>query len=268
MAAKDFYQVIAAKAGFAGEYEALTEAEIAAAAGAAYSPPEEGVFRVVASRVVQLLCDAPVFVKTFQTSAAEVRVPSGTVGSANDASDGRIFLIGNDSTATGTLTVADQAGTALQTLNPGDLIWVVHGDSDTWTASDPIAGTDGFGGTFRYTHHQGVPGGGTRYLRTGQSVPCSNAGDRLIADIRITGISVRTDISDGSRDYDVEIVTSPSGTPAVIATLALPSGSNSEGTSSLSVFVSAPTEIGARLVRTSGGGSSSFNSINVNVQVG
>lgn len=266
--AENFYTCIIAAAGFAGEYEALTEGEIAAAPGAAYSPPENtGNFRVVASRVVQLLAESPIFIQTFQTTAAEVRLPSGLTAS-NDAGDGRVYIIKNASSATGILTIANHLGTSLLAINPGDIIIAVHGDNNVWELTDPISGTDGFGGTFRYTRNNKVPGSGTRYLRTGQGVDCSSAGDRLIRDVKITGISIRTNVSDGSRDYDVEVVSNPSGTPSVLATLALPSGSNSEGDDTLAVDVSAPTEIGVRLVRTSGSGSSAFNRINVNVQVG
>jgi len=151
MSAKDFYQVIAAKAGFAGEYEALVEAEFAAATGAAYSPPEDGVFRVVASRTIQLFCDAPVYIETFQTSAAEVRVPSGTTGATNDAQDGRIFFFRNASSATGTLTIADQSGSLLATIDPGESTIILHGENDAWdklalSGSSGSTGTEAFSG--------------------------------------------------------------------------------------------------------------------------
>jgi len=113
-----------------------------------------------------------------------------------------------------------------------------------------------------------VPGGGTRYMRTGQGVPCSNAGDRLIQDVKITGISIRTDAIDASRSFDIEVVSGPSGTPVVLATLTLPVSSQSAGINTLAVDVSAPTEIGVRIVRATGSGSSTWNDVNVNVQVG
>ena len=138
--AKTFFEVIAAKGGIAGEYEALTEAEIAAAPGAAYTPPESGNFRVVASRVVQLLADSPIYIETFQTSAATLRVPSGST-STNDAEDGRLYFIRNANTATGALTIQNSSGTILGIVNPGDLVIIIHGENNTWDVTDPISST-------------------------------------------------------------------------------------------------------------------------------
>lgn len=265
--AKTFFEVIAGKGGIAGEYEALTEAEIAAAPGAAYTPPEIGNFRVVASRVVQLLADSPIYFETFQTSAATLRVPSGATAT-NDAEDGRFYFIRNSITATGILTVQDSAGTELGTLNTGDLAIVIHGENNAWDITDPISGTDGFGGAFRYTRASTVPGSGTRYLRTSDGIDVSTCGDRLIQDVRITGISIRVDSADASRSYTVEVLSDPSGTPAVLASLTLPVSSTGAGRNDLAVFVTAPTEIGVRVVLATGSGASSFSNINVNVQVG
>jgi len=266
--AKRFFDIIAASGGFAGEYEALTEAEIATAPGAAYAPPEEfGVFRVVASRVVQLLGDAPIFVETYQTSAATLRVPSGLTAT-NDAEDGRFFFLKNNSTATGDVSIEDHLGTLLKKIRTGDMVVAVHSENNTWTVSNPITGTDGFGTAMRYTHDSGIPASGTRYLRTGQSILCSSAGDRLINDVRMIGMSIRTNATDAVRDYDVEFIRDPSGSPVVLATLPLPSGSKSEGDNTFDAAVLATDEIGVRMVRTSGTGASTFNQINVNVQFG
>lgn len=279
MGSKDFFHTIAAKAGFAGEYEALIEAEIATAPGAAYTPGETGVFRTVpstAGRTVQLLNCSPVYVETFQASVCVVRMPSGVIGS-NDAEDGRFYFIKNNGQnglpADGDVTVERSDGTLITTIIQGNTAIVIHGDNDAWDVLvvDAVGpGTDGFGGVFRYTSNSGVPGGGTLYLSTGDSVRCSDAGDRLIDDVEIGGMSVRVDVADLSRDYDVEVVSNPSGVSGptvVLATLALPSGSVSEGRNDLTTLVTAPTEIGARFVITAGGGSSSFNKINVNIQV-
>jgi hypothetical protein len=130
--AREFFDTVATKAGLAGEYEALTEAEISAAPGAPYTPGADvGVFRVVASRVVQLLNGSPIFVETFQTSAATVRVPSGVIAT-NDAQDGRFYFIKNSSGATGAITIQKSDGTLLASVRPGTMVQVVHGDNDDW----------------------------------------------------------------------------------------------------------------------------------------
>ncbi|MHA2063656.1 MAG: hypothetical protein ACXABY_04650 [Candidatus Thorarchaeota archaeon] len=281
MGAKDFYQLISAKAGFAGEYEALTETEIATAPGSAYTPGNDpGVFRTVpstAGRTVQLLDCAPVFIETFQNSDATLRFPSGTIGT-NDAEDGRFFFIKNNGAAgtdsDGDLFLEKSDGTLVTTLGVGFIGIALHGDNDEWDVAivnEQGPGTDGFGGVYRYTSNSGVPGGGVLFLSTGDSVRCSDAGDRLIDDITVGGISIRVDAPDGGKDFEVQVVENPSGVSGpltVVATLQLPAGSVSEGRADLSEFVTAPTEIGVRIVKIAGGGGgSSFNKINVNVQV-
>jgi hypothetical protein len=142
---KHILDTLVSVGGISGEYEALTETEIATAPGAAYSPPEEfDNFRVVASRVVQLLGGSPVHFRTFQTTACTLRVPFGALAT-NDAQDGRYYIIKNDITATGLVTIETSGvGTAgittLAELLPGDTATVVHGDNDDWTASvDSVA---------------------------------------------------------------------------------------------------------------------------------
>lgn len=126
---KEFYQTVAAKAGFAGEYEALTEPEIAGATQGGYSIGDEGVFKIVSSRIVQLLLDSPVYIETFQTSAATLRVPSGAIGT-NDAEDGRFYFLRN--AGTGNITLQKSNGTLIDTLPTGKLFLIIHGDNDTW----------------------------------------------------------------------------------------------------------------------------------------
>jgi hypothetical protein len=130
--AKNFFETISTKGGIAGEYEALTEAEIAAAPGAAYSPPEsQEAYRVVAARTVQLLGGHPLYVETFQTSAFTLRVPSGAIAT-NDAQDGRLFFVRNDDTAIGAITVELSDGTNLDTIQVGHAAIILHGDNDAW----------------------------------------------------------------------------------------------------------------------------------------
>lgn len=134
--AKDFFETIVARAGFAGEFEALTETEVAGAVSGPYVPGEDGVWKIVASRVVQLLLGSPLHVRTFQTSSFTLRMPSGDQPVASsDAQDGRFYFIRNDVTALGSVFVQKYDGTALGTLSPGGFAIVVHGDFDDWDLS-------------------------------------------------------------------------------------------------------------------------------------
>lgn len=120
--------------------------------------------------------------------------------------------------------------------------------------------------TYRYTHNSRVPGSGTRYLRTGQGFVCSQGGDRLMVASTLTAISVEVELADVTNDYDVEVISSPSGVAVVLGTLALPSTSKGASTRALSVAVPINTEVGVRMVRTAGAGQSDFRRINVTVE--
>jgi len=131
--AKDFFETIVARAGFAGEIEVLTETEIAGAVVGPYVPGEEGVWKIVASRVVQLLVDSPLNIQTYQSTApATVRVPSGLLPTPPDAQSGRFYFIKNDESASYNITLEKSDATFLATLVPGDFVLVVHGDADDW----------------------------------------------------------------------------------------------------------------------------------------
>ena len=119
----------------------------------------------------------------------------------------------------------------------------------------------------RYTVSGGVPNGGTQYLRLGQNVFATAAGEILTAAATLIGISVNVDIADGTRDYDVDVVTDPSGAPTAIGSLALSSAVRSAKRRDLAVAIAADAEIGVRLVRTAGVGPSAFDEINVLVEV-
>lgn len=133
--ARTIFDTIVSVGGIAGEYEALTEAEISSAPGAAYSPPEEfDNFRVVAPRVIQLLGGSPIFFETFQTSTCTIRTPSGQL-SSNDAQDGRIYFIKNSGTGQ---VIVETSGigtpiTSIVTLQSGQSAILLHGDNDNWT---------------------------------------------------------------------------------------------------------------------------------------
>lgn len=78
-------------------------------------------------------------------------------------------------------------------------------------------------------------------------------------------ISVEVDVIDTVRTFDIEILTDPSGAGVVIGTLALPTSSRGASVTGLSAAVTAGTEIGARIVRSSSSGGSTFNAVVVNV---
>lgn len=113
-----------------------------------------------------------------------------------------------------------------------------------------------------FTHDSGVPAGGTRYLRTGQGVVCSSDGIRIDPASTISVVTIKVEASDGSRNYNVEVISNPSGSPSVLATLALSTGNTNAG-GTFSAAVSSGTELGVRVVRSSGSGGSTFNFINV-----
>lgn len=116
-------------AGISVEFEELTEAEFAGGVGAAYAPPERGVFRIIAARVAQLLADAPGVIETTQTSAATIRTPSGLVAT-NDAGDGRFFLIKNN--GTGSITIDDHLGGGIGSISAGGDAILKHNENNTW----------------------------------------------------------------------------------------------------------------------------------------
>ena len=265
---KNILDTLIAVGGISGEYEALTEAEIAAGAGAAYTPPEPFEnFRVVASRVVQLLGGAPWFFKTFQTSACTLRMPSGVIAT-NDATDGRIFFIKNDSAATGDVTIETSLSIAIITLSPGDAAIILHEDNDAYGASLIGAGSSTDFLHYRYTNSNGVPNGGTRFYRTGEGARVSSVGDVADAALIIRAVVSSVDVADTDRTYTVEVVSDPSGSPSVLATFTIDGNtSRFEKSTGLSVNIPVDTEFGVRVVRASGAGASSFSIHNVNVLV-
>jgi hypothetical protein len=117
-----------------------------------------------------------------------------------------------------------------------------------------------------WTRDTKVPGGGTLFLDNG-AINCAVAGVTTATAMSITAISVRVDSADATRNYNVDVISSPSsGAPGSLQTLSL-NNVVSNFTSGLSVAVGAAgTEVGVRLVKTSGAGSSSFDNIVVTVR--
>ena len=261
--AKNIYDTIVSVGGFAGEYEALTEVEISDTPGAPYAPPEEFEnFRVVAARTVQLLGGSPIFFETFQTSACTLKLPCGTIG-INDAQDGRLYFFRNSGTGIVTLEtcgVGTSPVTIIKLLRSGNITIVLHGDNDQWNAIR----IDDSGAAYRYSNNNGIPNGGTRYLRTGQGVRCSAVGDILPFDYTLKAVTIAVNESDGSNDYSVEVLSDPAGSPIILASFSLPSGTRILNVP-FAVPISEGSEIGIRMVRTAGGGSSDFDEANVTI---
>lgn len=116
-----------------------------------------------------------------------------------------------------------------------------------------------------------VPSGGTRFLRLGQGVFSSETADLLTADGTIRGVSITVDQVDASRDFEVRVISDPSGAggtgPTTEGTLALPVSTLRSRRRDLAAVVSGLLDLGVSIVRTSGAGGSSFNEAVVIVEV-
>ena len=114
-----------------------------------------------------------------------------------------------------------------------------------------------------------VPGaGGVLYLASPDGVTCSSAGPIMNSNGSILGGSVNVDIADASNDYDIEFLTEPSsGAPNVVETLSLLKGNREVLSRSFSTTFLSGTEIGVRVVRTSGSGDSAFTTCTVYVEI-
>ena len=144
---KEIYELLRTHGGFSGDFQDIIESDFAASSGPAYSPPEISNFnfrRIVAARQIQLLAECPVVLKTFQTSAATLRLPANTVAdSTNDSGDGRLFILTN--AGTGSITIQDYLGAALYTLAVSSAVIIAGNNNNVW---DFLAtgGTGGGGG--------------------------------------------------------------------------------------------------------------------------
>jgi hypothetical protein len=196
----EFYELISC-VGLSVSYLSLTEANITSSAGAAYVPPERGDWRRIAgTRQIQLLQDCPGVVETFQTSAAEVRLPCNSIGANNDAGDGRIFWFKNS--GTGAITIKDYAGIGLWVAQQFAIVLIVGNDNNNWdfyfvaknifydnttsgiaanevqTAIDLLAGGAGSGASPGFTYGRSGNVGSNTYLLN-DTVP-SNVSGRTV----------------------------------------------------------------------------------------
>jgi hypothetical protein len=115
-----------------------------------------------------------------------------------------------------------------------------------------------------YHYDATVPVYGTQYLRNGRDVVTSSAGDRISKNSNLTALTVQLDQVDSSRSYKLEIMTESSLTGSVLNYVTIPTDTLGVHDTGITGAVSAGTEIGARLVRDSGSGESTFHNIIVN----
>jgi hypothetical protein len=94
-------------------------------------------------------------------------------------------------------------------------------------------------------------------MMVGEKVYSSEVGIRLSAAATLRGITFSADAADASRNYDVEILSDPAGSPAVLGSLAI-TNETDDARRDLSAAIGSGVLIGARLTRTSGTGKSDF----------
>jgi hypothetical protein len=106
-------------------------------------------------------------------------------------------------------------------------------------------------------------------MQVGASVFSSEVGIRMPAAATLRGITYSADDVPGStRTYDVEVISDPAGTPAVLGSaLGVGTGISAASRRDLSAAIGATTLIGVRLNRTAGTGKSTFNDVVVLVEL-
>lgn len=121
--------------------------------------------------------------------------------------------------------------------------------------------------TLQYTSAISVPDGGTGFLWAGE-VLSSNAGELLPGGAASTLVSLAVSVNnaDASRDYRFDFLSDPAGAPAIIGSVALPSGSTT-ATATFSTAIAAGTVVGAKIVRTAGDGVSTFTAEILTVEI-
>ena len=173
----------------------------------------------------------------------------------------------------------------------GAAVWVVDGapevtqaEAEAGTVTEPrfytpqrvaqaIAALESGGGGgvryfLRFTFNNKVGPGGEQFLSIGDNLLCSEVGERLTADSTLRGISYSADAADSTRVYDVEVVSDPAGTPALIGSgLTINNETNDARRDLSTAITAASTLIGVRLRRTSGTGQSTFSKGTVLVEL-
>jgi hypothetical protein len=113
----------------------------------------------------------------------------------------------------------------------------------------------------------GVGAGGTQYMLVGEKTFSSEVGIRLPAAATLRGITYSADAADASRNYDVEVLSDPAGSPALLGSALSITNETDDARRDLSAAISAGTLIGVRIRRTAGAGNSSFTDAVVLVEV-
>lgn len=128
---REFYTTIYSTAGFAQEFQELTESDFAATIGLAYTPPEMGDYRIIdVARTIQLLANVCNTIATSHTSdTANLRMPCGLV-STDDALPGRVIYIKN--VGTKILYIQDHLGNNLLEMQPNHFVAMQHRDNNNW----------------------------------------------------------------------------------------------------------------------------------------
>ena len=156
------------------------------------------------------------------------------------------------------------------TTSPATLYRATGLTNNDWEA---IAGGAGSGGTRRVYLSFGLTSGvqnspSPTYLDHA-GVSTAAVGIRLASAATLIGITYSADNTPGgARTYDVEVVSDPTGAPAVLGTaLAIGNAEQDDARRDLSAAVGAGTLIGARIVRTAGTGKSSFDNVIVEIEL-
>lgn len=134
-------------------------------------------------------------------------------------------------------------------LNAADYLYVAGGDRTDYVFTKTIR----------------VPAGGTHYLDS-DGVCCMVAGPIMMTGMTLIGISAKVDVADGARNYNVEVVTDPSGVPALQGTLPF-NNVVSNYRADLNVALALGSELGVRVVKVSGIGRSNFKEMVVAVRL-
>lgn len=197
-------------------------------------------------------------VETIDLRAAQIGSPTGTiVPNEHNALSGRGGVDAHPASA-----VMPSTGSFDGALSAADD--TTQKALDTLDDAVPMAKTL----LLEFSVSAGVPGSGTRYLdRAGVAV--SSVPIRLPADATVIGMTVLVDAVDGSRAYDVQVVSDPGGADTSVAgaSLALPLSTTEVSSRALSGTIAAATKWGILMTRTSGAGASTFADVRVELEV-
>lgn len=118
------------------------------------------------------------------------------------------------------------------------------------------AGATGGFPIFTFARRAQVPNSGTLYLNHIDGVTASEVGLVLPAAVTITGLTISVNDANPTKDYRLELIDDPTGTPSVLAFVDLLATNRSNIDRSFSVSVPSGTELGMRVRRITGAGNS------------